>query len=80
MLSPAHRARVDARLREMALDPDGAPLRRREPSGRVRYSAMVMIQDASAWAYRIDYVIDERMRAHLPAIVVLRGKALVRRN
>jgi hypothetical protein len=79
-LSEAHRKVVDPRLRELARDPERAPVRATSPGGRLVYVALAVVEDWSVWAYRIDFVVDEIMRdrAKLPAIAVLRATPLRR--
>jgi hypothetical protein len=77
-LAPAHRRAVDGRLRELAWDPERAPVRFTSPHGRTVYTALAVVDDGDLWAYRLDFVIDElmRQRAGLPAIAVLKARAL----
>ena len=79
-LSDAHRRIVDARLRELAKDPERAPVRALSPQGRTIYVALAVVDDERAWAYRIEYVEDTLMRerGRLPAIAVLRASPIRR--
>ncbi len=75
-LAPERRTLVDARLQELALDPEGAPFNEPGPAGSPRYIARIDIDDGEVLAYRVVYIVDRTMQPHLPAIVVLRARAL----
>jgi hypothetical protein len=79
-LPSEHRGLIDRRLRELALDPERAPVRALSPGNRTSYVALATTDERHLWAYRIDFVVDELMRDRggLPAIAVLRGKPLYR--
>ena len=79
-LSVGQRGVVDRRLRELALDPDRAPVRALSPGGQTIYVALATTDGGDVWAYRIDFVVDDvmRVRGNLPSIAVLRGKTLRR--
>jgi hypothetical protein len=79
-LPDPHRTIVDARLRELAKDPERAPVRALSPQGRTIYVALAVVDDERAWAYRIEYVQDTLMRDRggLPSIAVLRARPIRR--
>jgi hypothetical protein len=78
-LTRQRRLLVDRRLRELARDPDSAPIRGTSPDGRLIYSAAIVIGEADLWAYRIDFVSDETMvRPEFPAIAVIRVRPVRR--
>lgn len=69
-LSPELKEILNQHLREIARRPE------RIKVGEGLYVAFIGFDDN--WAWRVDYVIDERMRRHLPAIAVRKFK-LIRR-
>jgi hypothetical protein len=80
-LDPVQRRTVDGRLRELAWDPERAPVRFTSPHGRTIYTALAIVNEAGLWAYRLDFTVDElmRQRAKVPAIAVLRARAMYHR-
>jgi hypothetical protein len=78
-LASRQRNTVDRRLRQLARDPESAPIRGTSPEGRTIYSAAIVIDEGGLWAFRIDFAIDEAMRRPaLPAIIVLRARPVHR--
>ncbi len=76
-LSMPRRLIVDERLRDLAFDPERAAHREEAPGGPI-YTAFVRVDDGEVWGYRVDFYVDEliRARARIPHIAVLKARTL----